>query len=779
MRSRGSGAGHAVASAGPGVAAPAVPVANPLAARPLDLPTEVPLEPGADLSALDTAKIFAAPADPASWPQWRAQLVRWRIEARARAGVDGGQYDDPDHRWAARCWAVGMLWLWDDLLWDPAAARFTPERLLAAYERFGGLDAIVLWHAYPVIGLDPRDQFDWYDVPGLTDLVESFHRLGIRVFLDYNPWDGAAPDEAATPAPEHSERVAALVADLHADGVFLDTLREGDPTLVRRLQQLDPSPVLEGETKVSLERIEDHLLSWAQWFADSTVPGVLRAHWFEQRHMIHHTRRWNRDHGAELRSAWMNGVGVLVWEVVFGSWVGWNDRDVATLRAMRRVQRALGDHFVDGEWAPLVDAAEAATAHGVTASRFSLGDQALWTLVNRTATAYRGPVLELAEPAGSAVTGSAATDSASAGAVADADASDDADEAGRWFDVVTGQPVTVRCRRARRAPDGTRRRLVVVDAAVPAFGIGGLLRLAEPAPDLRADAGAGTVERPARADQPDRTALRRLLREAAADVASTDSSFPRRPAHRVAPPPPPPAPATAPPDAVARSAVTPGSGSGAPVVVSAGTYGLQVVYRVRETGLYDEVPFVEEWKPLPPRLHRRAELWRTATVGRFGVGAREVTNAQFADFLAATGYRPREAHRFLAHWVAGSPPTGSGEAPVTFVDLDDARAYAGWTGGRLPTEDEWQLAAARPGWGRRRPTVWNWTESEHDDGRTRFAIIKGGSDHRAVGSDWYLDSGPQPPEVSVKLLLAGAGMMRSACVSFRCAVDLPPERPSL
>ena len=75
----------------------------------------------------------------------------------------------------------------------------------------------------------------------------------------------------------------------------------------------------------------DHHLSWAQWFADSRVPGVIRARWFEQRHMLHHTRRWNRDHGEELHSAWLNGVGMLVWDAVFGSWVGWNDRDRALL----------------------------------------------------------------------------------------------------------------------------------------------------------------------------------------------------------------------------------------------------------------------------------------------------------------------------------------------------------------------------------------------------------------------------------------------------------------
>ena len=114
---------------------------------------------------------------------------------------------------------------------------------------------------------------------------------------------------------------------------------------------------------------------------------------------------------------------------------------------------------------------------------------------------------------------------------------------------------------------------------------------------------------------------------------------------------------------------------------------------------------------------------------------------------------------------------------MTHVELADARAYAAWAGLRLPTEDEWQLAAEAGLLRRREPQVWNWTESEHTDGRTRFAIVKGGAAYRAAGSDWYLDGGPQPPEVSVKLLLMGAGLARSASIGFRCAADLPDFTP--
>ena len=127
----------------------------------------------------------------------------------------------------------------------------------------------------------------------------------------------------------------------------------------------------------------------------------------------------------------------------------------------------------------------------------------------------------------------------------------------------------------------------------------------------------------------------------------------------------------------------------------------------------------------------------TVAVGAFAIERHPVTNAQFAEFVADTGYvtvaerlldpalypgvapqdllpgalvfRPTHGPVDLsdwrqwwdwapgAHWRApfgeGSDVAGKDDHPVVQIAYPDAGAYAAWAGRRLPTEAEWEYAA--------------------------------------------------------------------------------------
>jgi hypothetical protein len=214
------------------------------------------------------------------------------------------------------------------------------------------------------------------------------------------------------------------------------------------------------------------------------------------------------------------------------------------------------------------------------------------------------------------------------------------------------------------------------------------------------------------------------------------------------------------------------------VELSGESQEFEISYRNRECSLYTETHFIEAWKPLPPNYHQIFSDRITVPVKVGVLDKSEVSNGQYLEFIKATGYQPKVSNRFLAHWVNGAPTAQQLEEPVTYVDLADAQAYATWRGVRIPTEWEWQLNSAQIE--RRTPLCWNLTSSEQSDGRTRFLILKGGSEYNIrngqgakstsgiAESDWYVDGGKRDSNWVEKLLLMGLGMSRSENISFRC-----------
>lgn len=689
---------------------------DPLVPRPIDLWRAVPLGADADLSSLDDAKIFAAPADRADRPAWRTALHRWREEVGERLPDHTPRYGDPESAWAQSVRVVAQVWLWDELLYDAEAREFTPDRLLDdARARFGGFDGVVLWHAYPVIGIDERNQWDYYrQVPGLAELVATLHERGVRVFCDYNPWDTGTRRGGAD-----SEELAALIRDMDFDGVFLDTLKQADAPLIEAADAARPGIGLETESKLALDDLGTHTLSWAQWFADSEVPGVLKTHWYEPRHIQHHIRRWNRDHAEELQSAWLNGVGMMNWENVFSSWVGWNERDSRTLRRMRPVQLQAPELLCTRP-EPLVDLGEDVERAGVFASLFGSAadeDSMLLALVNRSETDSRVPVAVVRDVLSQ--TGSRAADAALASA---------------------------RCLVSNTS-------LADLDGiVVPARSIGGVI----------IGPGAQEIAAKSSASRSPAAGTAQAHQEATFPHLVTRRVVPERDQALVM--------QLAEPQIMQQATAAPVSPAGSRdcVIVPAGTHPLTVRYRCRETGLYGEAPFVDEWKPLPPRLHDLRTAERVLELEQpVAVSAHEVTRAQFRAFIEANDYDSS------AGVVLGAASADAEDAPVTGVDLTDARAYCAWAGGRLPSEDEWQAALEQrkvvpAATGR---VVWNWTESEHSDGRSRFCLLKNGSDHAPEGSDWYVDGGAKGPDFALKYLMQGFRLDRSPWISFRIAFD--------
>jgi formylglycine-generating enzyme required for sulfatase activity len=243
------------------------------------------------------------------------------------------------------------------------------------------------------------------------------------------------------------------------------------------------------------------------------------------------------------------------------------------------------------------------------------------------------------------------------------------------------------------------------------------------------------------------------------------------------------------------------------VRISGGDYDFQVSGIEIEGGNDPGVDVQYPWEDTARRFHRHR-----MQIHSFYIDRTPVTNAEFAKLLNSTHYRPKDDHNFLRDWKNGTYPQGWDNKPVTWVSIEDARAYAAWSQKRLPHEWEWQYAAqstdGRPyPWGNdwnplsltpvdsgpvMRPladvtafpkgaspfgvldlvgNVSQWTD-EYRDPHTRAAILRGGAAYQPSGSIWYFPQTYRLDEHQ-KYLLMSPGHDRSGTVGFRCVVDAP------
>jgi formylglycine-generating enzyme required for sulfatase activity len=619
----------------------------------------------------------------------------------------------------------------DRYFYDPAAGRYTVDRYLDDLDRrYGGIDAVLVWHTYPNIGIDYRSQFDLLrDMPGgmaaLKQMVADFHRRNVRVLFPMMLWDQGTRDFGL---PE-SQALAEELAAIGADGINGDTMG-AIPREYRMASDKTGHPLaFEPEFLNVDEALAYNNLNWGQATPAVAPPlGALRPQlvskfkWLETRHMTNISDRWQRDKNVDLQYAFFNGIGMETWENIWGIWNEMTPRDSEVVRRIGRIERRFAANLVSAAWEPHTPTLQT----GVYASKWPLPGVTLWTLVNKNEYDVSGAQLELPEQAGR-----------------------------RYFDLWHGVELTSADRAFLIEANGYGAVVAVDGALAGDFGafLDGMKQLAQ----RRLDSFSKE---------------RNILQQKVTGILPTT-------------------PVASAPAGMIR--------------VPGGAYRFEVngieIEGENQIGVDVQYP----WENAARRFHKTVLQVKPFCIDRY-----PVTNAEFKTFVDAAHYHPRDDHNFLTDWTNGAYPEGWANKPVTWVSLEDARAYAAWAHKRLPHEWEWQLAGQGTdgrlySWGNqwdplavpvpekgrtmRAPddvtahprgaspfgvedmigNVWQWTD-EYLDEHTRAAILRGGSYYQPQGSRWYF---PQAYKLSEhgKLLLMAPSKDRAATLGFRCAVD--------
>ena len=684
-----------------------------------------------DFKTIDSSDIIPAPDDPGKWQEWKNMLSNWKTLRQNDLSYDGSSYRTEQFQWVTSDFSCCFLMMYDSEFYDHKKNEYTVEKVIESGKKhFGGYDSVVLWHAYPRIGLDERNQFDFYrEMPhgliGLNDVVKRFHKEGVKVFINYNPWDTGTRREDKSDI----ELLIEIIKSIDADGIFLDTMKNA-PDFREKLDKVKPGIVLEGEIALPLEHIQTHHMSWAQWFNDSPVPGVYRNKWFEHRHMQHAIDRWSTVKTAQLHTAWMNGSGIMIWENIFGLWLGWNETDKSIYRTMHSIQHQFADLFSGEKWTPL---SHVSSIPGVYISLWEGEDVQLWTLINRNDYAVEGTLMKA-----------------------------DSLKNNLTFDLVEGEEIT----------SGIKRGIIEFNGRIGAKGIAGFLSIPKKKINEKFRNFLAEQKRISQLFSNEITPVmtnQRVITLTARRKSGLPEGMVRIPSKSL----------KMNMEYTLRECGAYGNVQDHLSIMQSNKlhspYVITNEVHIREFAL-DETPvtnaqfmeFISKSGYLPSIPENFLKHWINGAIAE----GKEDHPVTYVDLLDARAYAEWAGKRLPTEYEWQFAAQGYDALAYPWGNHIENNKCNPYTNGKTTAVKAFPEGISPFGCYDLCGNTWELTESEHTDGHTRFVMLKGGSCFSAEGSQWYMDGGARKNSFFAKMLLMWPGLDRCSTVGFRCAADL-------
>ncbi|MDD4645099.1 MAG: formylglycine-generating enzyme family protein [Bacteroidales bacterium] len=704
---------------------------------------------------------------------------------------DNTLYDREDLKWIRHTYASHLIYAWDHQYWDSKELKNNLQPFLDRGKKwYGGDDFIGIWPTWPSLGLDQRNQWDLFrDLPGglkgLSQTADLCRANGSRFFICYNPWDEDTRSES------HYTGMAALIKEVGADGVVLDT---------------------KGSSSVELQHAADSVRKGVIMYSEGMavpkdMPGIVSGRVHNALYyppMLNLNKLIKPDFAIfrvaelafepirrEYATSFFNGYGTEL-NIFKPGRPDWIEADYRFFGQTLRILRENTTNFTDYNFVPLIPTLR----DQIFVNCWPGNDKLVYTIFSLIPEGFDGALFEAP-----------------------------LNENHHWVDVwehreikpetIGGKTcIPVRTDAFHQSWLGTNNEGAV--SAVVLFpsilkvnlNIDQLTLSASTGDKIRIWAGDPDYEKkPALFDNRERTIrlgdyFGRFEGDFIIQLFRNDEILDERIV-------------TIKPGSarlVSQSEPT-DRASKAPqgmVVIPKGSFTWKTTHGDDFIG-YPDLP-----------------VSGPVQVNGFYMDKYPVTNRQYQEFILTSGYQPADTINYLKNWVHGKPAKGTEKYPVVYVSYEDAKAYAKWAGKRLPTEMEWQYAAQtsdlRPwpwgegkgvtretetitntltvsrlkgidskycntGIGKMEPvgrhpkginpfgledlvgSVWQLTNDEYDDGTVYYVIMKGGSYFNPSSSWWYVQGGPRELHYRQMLLRVSRGFERNSTVGFRCIKD--------
>ncbi len=570
---------------------------------------------------------------------------------------DNSLYERKDLDWIKESYLIVLQMAWDKDFYDRLKGRYTfPEVIKNGIKNFGKIDVYGIWPTWPRLGLDHRNQWDLYgDLPGgikqLRTWVKMSQQTGTRFFIAYNPWDNS------TRAEDHYKGMARLIDETDADGVVLDT--RGSSSY---------------ELQAAADSVKEGVIMYSEGMAvTKDMPGIIsgRVH-----NAIYLSPELNLnklikpdfsifrvcDVGEdiihrELAIAFFNGYGTELNMFRPGRRDDNYRSDLDFLSRTTLILRQNNDAFLDQSWTPLINT----RADDVYVNRWESGGKTVYTILNMRPDGVNGNLFRVNKNKGKHFV-----------SLWNHEEMDPVMQEDGYYAVshVEGWDPTFKGTRKEGSVDCIAEFPVLIssklkgDSLKIGLAANGELLIWKGAPSyssqyigfqnitdttLSVKSLFGYYE--------GKIVLQLMINKHLKDECVLELK------------------------------------GGKPWVIS------KIVHTVRAIEIPEDMVLVpkallsldvspnDDFIPYPDLKGD------TIKVDSFLIDRFPVTNIQYYNYLAETGYQPADTSRYLKHWLRGIYKQGQENYPVVYLSYEDMAAYAKWADKRLPTQVEWQLAA--------------------------------------------------------------------------------------
>ncbi|MBN2862129.1 MAG: SUMF1/EgtB/PvdO family nonheme iron enzyme [Bacteroidales bacterium] len=685
---------------------------------------------------------------------------------------DNSLYEREDLAWIKESYIIILMMPWDIEFYDRLTGEYKyPDLLKKMNEYFGKTDVFGIWPTWPRLGLDRRNQWDLYrDLPGgisqLNKLAGLSHSLGTRFFIAYNPWDKSTREE------DPLEGMAALIRDIDADGVVLDIMGNSSFELQSAADKVRKGVIMFSEG-MAVVRDMPGIISGRVHNAIYLSPELNLNKLIKPDFSIFRVCDVGEDvNHREIAIAFFNGYGTELNMFRPGGRDENFEADLEFLARTTFILRQNNDAFLDNDWTPLIETA----VDNIYVNRWSSGEKTIFTVLSMRSGGSEGKLFSTRYTRGKHYVSLWNHEAI----IPEGDS------------VTVTIPVTTDGWPSEFS--GTRKEgSVECIAELPEILRSGLsgdsLRISIP------EKGNILIWK---GNPSNRTTFREFfgLKDTVFSIRNLFGYYEGKIVIQLLE------------EKRLKDENIIHIMGGKPRMVS------EVQETVRAVGIPAGMTLVpgttfsyhagtrEDFIPYPD------VSGHDVSIDSFLIDIYPVTNSQYYEFVISSGYVPADTNRYLKHWTSGVFKQGQERYPVVNISYEDMKAYARWSGKRLPTQAEWQLAAQGTDkrkwpWGNEfhatycnnafdRPTpvdafpkgqspygamdmvgnVWQMTNDMYFNGSNYFTIIRGGSYYNPESSNWYIEGGPQALDKTQIMLLVSPGYDRSETVGFRCVKDI-------